>query len=666
MKITDNIDARCVVKDIETMKELTYVGCFNGETGEKLGFEISKRKNQLFEFVQWYKGNTFDYTVTYNGVAFDCPVLQFIVDNHQEWADFNTQEIIDEIYRFSQHTIQESNNGRPTYRESSFTKPTIDVFTILGLNNANLFTSLKGCEFALQMPNLQTMPIHHSKKDLTDEEIQMTIDYCSVDLEGTWNVFLLVLGKYPHPLYEGNNQVQLRFDIREEFKIECLNYSDIKIGDEILKKGCIEEMKIDPKQFPRSGTFRKQIKLKDCVPDYVKFKTPELQKVLEKVKKTVINPNQEKQFELKFQFDGTKYTLGLGGGHSEQESEIWKTDELFYLSDLDTASQYPATAIEFDYFPQHIKAVFGKVYKPIYFKRIDLKPQSKKDKRIKGICDGLKLTLNAPTGKFRDKTSWMYDAKPAISICLTSQMLLLYLIELMYFEGIHCFSFNTDGATFTVPFAKKDKYQEKIKEWETLTNFTLEEQKFKELYYASVNDYIGIKDDGGLKTKGEFVSDMFIHKNSSMRVVPLALQEYFKTGTHPKDFIEKHSNIYDFCIRAKATGDFYLEEVVDENKSIKHDKMLRYYISKEGNLLFKRGFNSKGKEFNGWVNAPIAEIGTPLKITNFNKYVEKDNYNIDYSFYIIKSLRILDKLLKKKMLDSYLNSIKQTTQISMF
>jgi hypothetical protein len=94
--------------------------------------------------------------------------------------------------------------------------------------------------------------------------------------------------------------------------------------------------------------------------------------------------------------------------------------------------------------------------------------------------------------------------------------------------------------------------------------------------------------------------------------------------------------------------------------------MLRYYISNEGNLLFKRGFNSKGKEFNGWVNAPFAETGKELKITNFNRFVEKDNYDIDYSFYCIKALKILDKLLKKNMLKNYLETLKTITQISMF
>lgn len=392
MKITDNIDARCIITDIEVMKELFYVGCFNGESKEEVGFEISKRKNQLFEFVSWYTGNTFDYTVTYNGVAFDCPVLQFIVENHQEWADFTTQEIIDVIYRYSQHVIEESNNGRPTYRESSFSKPTIDVFTILGLNNLARWTSLKGCEFALQMPNLQTMPIHHTKTDMTDEEIQMTIDYCSVDLEGTWNVFLLVLGQYPHPLYEGNNQLDLRFNIIEEFGIPCLSYSDIKIGEELMRVSYAKEIGKEVKDLPKKGIFRKEIKLKDCLPSYIEFKTPELQKILQSTKKKVIKQNGDFGFE--FIFKGTKYSLLKGGMHSVNSFEKHDANTNNKIITCDVGSFYPASLVERQIYPQHLGKEILKVYSNKYNERISLKPQSKTDKKIKGICDAIKLQLN--------------------------------------------------------------------------------------------------------------------------------------------------------------------------------------------------------------------------------------------------------------------------------
>lgn len=663
MRITDNINARCFSTDIETTKSVFYIGCFNGETGEEFGFEISKRKNQLFEFVEWYLGNSFDYTVTYNGVSFDCPVLQFVIDNHQEWAEFNTQEIIDAIYRYSQHVIEESNNGRPTYRESSFSKPTIDVFTILGLNNLARFQSLKGCEFALQMPNLQTMPIHHTKKDMTDEEIQMTIDYCGVDLEGTWNVFLLVLGLYPHPLYEGKNQLQLRFDILNEFELSCLNYSDIKIGEELMKLCYAKEVGKEIKDLPKKGTFRKDIKLKECIPSYVKFTTPNLKKLLKDCNNLVISQNDS--FEKKVIINKRIYTLAKGGLHADQKLEVWQAGEDYFIEDDDASSYYPKILINNNYYPKHLGKELLKVYTQLYEKRIELKPLGKKDKRIQGIVEALKLVCNSVFGKLGSMDSWLFDAKTMFSVTLTGEFNLLMLIEMFEENGINVISANSDGVTTRFHKSKKELKDSIVKKWQEITNFEIETVRFKTFYYSSVNDYLAIKDNDEIKVKGEFVSDFEIYKNSSMRVVPLALQEYFKTGMHPKDFITSHKNIYDFCIRVKATGDFYLEEEVIDGSKVRHNKMLRYYISNEGNLLFKRGFNSKGKEFNGWVNAPFAETNKELKMTNFNKYIDKDNYDIDYSFYVIKACKTLDKLLKKNILKNYLDTLKPTMQISM-
>lgn len=673
VKLTDEVSARCIVVDIECMAGLFYVGCFDGK--DYFGFEISHRKNQLYEFVKWYTSDEFDYTVSFNGIGYDMQVLQYVVENYESWFDSDGQSVVDAVYKFSQETIYNKNHGVVTYRDNRFSKPPIDVFTMLGFDNANRYTSLKHLQASLDMPSVEEMPIHYTESNLSSEQIDSIIHYCKNDLVSTWTVFELTLGKTEHPLYKNNNQIQIRFDNKTEFGLDCLSYSDIKIGDEMLKMGCMQEMKVSWKDFPRKGTFRRKLALKECIPSYIKFETPELNKVLSYIKNRIINPlpkkdetgKKQKEFELNFKFDGTEYTLGLGGGHSVNSNEAWYQDDLHFISDLDTSSQYPATAIEFEYYPYHLRKVFGKVYKPMYDKRIELKPLSKKDSKIKGICDNLKMALNVPTGKFRETTSWMYDAKAAISICLTSQMVLLMLIEKMSLEGIHCFSFNTDGATFRVPYSKEKEFYAIIKDWEKLTNFILEEQRFEYIKYLSVNDYIGKKVDGTLKTKGDCCPIRELHKNPSERVISFAIEEYYKTGTNPVDFIKNHKNIYDFCILGRAKGDFYLEEVNDSGYSKVHNKILRYYISNDGNLLFKRGYNKNDKAVNAWVHAPSSDFNLkPFKITNFNRYVYMKDYDINYDYYIVETLKLLDRLEGTRMKESYLKTLNNTSQLSLF
>jgi hypothetical protein len=395
MILAEGKNAVCWVVDIETLREMFYVGCYNGETGEHKSFEISRRKNQLLDFVKWYQSELFHYTITFNGVGFDCPVLEFIMRNHNTWFDKSGVELVEIIKNFSNKVIDDKDHGMTSFYENSFTKPTIDVFTILGLDNIARSASLKHLEFCLQMPQLKTMPIHHEQTGLTDEQMDMIADYCSVDLAATWVVFELILGKTEHTLYKGNNQLQLRFDIIEEFGLECLNYSDIRIGDELMKKSYAEAKGIKIKEIPKRGTFRKEIKLSRCLPDFIKFETPQLKKIHTEVKKRSIG--QMGEFGYEFDFYGTKYSLLKGGMHSVNSCEMYD-NKLFDLWTSDVGSYYPASIVERLLYPFHLGVELINVYAKKYHERIRLKPESKTNKKIKGLCDAIKLMLNCVFG----------------------------------------------------------------------------------------------------------------------------------------------------------------------------------------------------------------------------------------------------------------------------
>ncbi|MFK5284160.1 hypothetical protein ACI3PL_31735, partial [Lacticaseibacillus paracasei] len=72
-------------------------------------------------------------------------------------------------------------------------------------------------------------------------------------------------GDTNHPLYKGIDKIQLRKDIIEEFGINCYNYNDVKIGDEINKVIYSKLNNINKKELPKKGTFRKKIKVSDCI-----------------------------------------------------------------------------------------------------------------------------------------------------------------------------------------------------------------------------------------------------------------------------------------------------------------------------------------------------------------------------------------------------------------
>lgn len=670
MKITDEKDLKICIADIETLKGCLDFGFYDPDKNEWFEFEISPYKNDLYAFVKFYTESGYDYIVWYNGLRFDTQVIQFVLNTYEKWIDKTSIEICEIVYQWVQDLIDDMKyKGFAPYREEALTIPCIDVFTILGLDNEARMTSLKKCEFQLDWWNVEEMPIHHSRTNLTQEEIQQVQSYRRNDVLATYEVFKLVLGQTENPLYKGNNQLSLRFDIQEEFEINCLNYSDIKIGDELLKHSYAKEIQKSVQDLPKKGFFRKEIKLRFAIPKYVKFKTPQLKEILDETKKKVIK--QTDKHEKEFVFKNTKYTIGLGGGHSDNTSEIWESCDKYQLVDLDVGSLYPAIIVNNSYYPYHLGKSLLNVYKKLYERRIELKPLAKKDKKIAGIVSAIKLILNSCYGKMGSMLSWMFDKQVQVNVCLTGQFALLMLIEELELNNIPVFSFNTDGITLKLDRSKEKLLSEICKKWEQTTNFVLERQDYKKIIYSTVNDYIAITNEGKVKTKGDFISEFELWKNKSNRVVALALQDYFIKGTKPEDFIKNHKNIYDFCIMAKASGQLYLEMQRIHNNELEVKplhKLVRYYLSTDSKWqLYKRGIGSTGKTANVSMNA-ANELGE-IYIQYYNEHRQLPNfedYNIDYNQYIFKTYRLIAKIEKNKKHLSFVDSLKPTTQLSLF
>ena len=185
-------------------------------------------------------------------------------------------------------------------------------------------TSLKKAEFGLDL-QVEEMPHHHAMEGMTKQQVDEVRSYMKNDIWATYILFKLVLGDTEHPVYKQNNQLELRYQIMEQFEIKCLNYSDIKMGDELMKHSYAKEIGKSVRDLPKNGTFRKKIKLKECIPEYVVFQTPVLQSLLKELKAQEIK--QTDKVEKKLVLWGRNYTLGKGGLHADQENEIWEAIE---------------------------------------------------------------------------------------------------------------------------------------------------------------------------------------------------------------------------------------------------------------------------------------------------------------------------------------------------
>jgi DNA polymerase elongation subunit (family B) len=378
------------------MQELFLVGVYDPVKEEYLEFEVSKNKNELDSFVSWAQSNDC-YWVGYNNLRFDAQVIEWILRNYQDWHELTALETVAKIAQKAADVIHDANyEVFPEYREEWLTLKQIDLFKINHYDNKNRMVSLKRLEFEMDLENIEEMPIHHSKTNLTDEEIQLTKDYCKNDVMATYEFYKVTTGDTEHPLYKGNNQIELRQDIQEEFGIPCLNYSDSKIGDEMIKKYYCQEKRIQYSELPKKGLFRTEVKVRNCIADYVTFQTPELQEFLNKIKKEVLTMKDE--FKESLEFYGNTYTFAKGGLHTENKPKVFEADDDTLIIDWDVSSYYPAIIINNGKYPGHLGSEFLRGYKTMFDKRLELKPLAKKDKKIKGIVGALKLAVNSVYG----------------------------------------------------------------------------------------------------------------------------------------------------------------------------------------------------------------------------------------------------------------------------
>jgi len=628
-----------LIYDIETLKELFLVVIYNPESDVTYEFQVSRWTNQLDSFVRFTEQYDEHYWVGYNNLRFDSQVVEYIIKNYDKWHEFSGLEICALIAQKAADTIHDANyDVFPEYKEEWLSLKQIDLFKVNHYDNKNRMVSLKRLEFEMDLENIEEMPIHHLKENMTQLEIVETIYYCYNDVQATYEFYKITIGDTEHPLYKGNNQIELREDIYEEFGIPCLNYSDSKIGDEMIKKYYCQEKGIQYNELPKKGFFRKEIEIRKCIADYVVFQTPELQAFLKRMKKTVLGLQDD--FKESIEFYNNTYSFMKGGLHTENKPKVFEADDETKILDWDVSSYYPAIIINNGRYPQHLGKEFLRGYKQMFDKRLELKPLAKKDKKIAGIVGALKLAVNSVYGKSSDMQNWIYDRQLTMFTTITGELSLMMLIEAYELNDIHVISANTDGVTIMVTNDLMDKMHEINKWWMELTSYELERTDYQKIIFSTVNDYLAVKTNGEIKKKGDFLTDFELHKNKSARIVPIALEHYYTNDVPVATTICNHTNIYDFCLRQKASKDFHYEGHSKENKTV-YNKLIRYYVSDTGEKLLK----VKNPECTtNAADVSQVEAGEWVMTVCNHLNIDHPLDNINHSYYIEKAERIIEKI----------------------
>ncbi len=648
------------VFDIETLLNCyTHTG-INLDTNEIYQFVIHQDKNQINEYYNHL--SSIKRQIGFNNLAFDAQVQQHIINNYKVWKDLSGEEITGLIYKYTQYLIEKMNKGGwSDYPEWELSIPQLDLFKIWHFDNKAKMTSLKWIEYSIDMDSIEEMPIYHGSIVKLDQ-VDSILSYNLHDVKATLELYNITIGNTEHPLYKGIDKLQLRRDIRSQFDIKCINYNDVKIGDELNKLSYCKLANIHKKSLPKPSKIINKFKFKDCFPFYYKFQTIEFNNFINSVGNIEVNLEKKQDFE--FTFNETVYVFAKGGLHSKDEAREVKPTDNEILRDADIGSQYPTSISKRKLFPKHLGKEWLIGYDNSIQRRLEAKKLYKqlKEKKYKSIDEVFKLALNGGGyGKLGEEFNWQYDPFIMLSVTIGNQIEILMLIEDLETNGIHVISANTDGIVCLFDKSKEDLYNKICKQWEIEVGNNilgqLEYVDYKLLVQTSVNSYLAIKTNGEVKTKNEFVTDFELHKNKSARIVPIALKEYFVNGKDVKETIKNHNNIYDFCLGVKSIGKNRLIAVnVKKQEEIPLQKINRYYISNNGVNIVKRLPKLESKratsqlDIFGNVNDGTreSEIEAGYKSTIFNRFIDLEikDRDINYDYYIKKANKIISQIVK--------------------
>ena len=567
--------------DIECYHGYFYLGMKREHDGKRVGVEFSSRNQQYDrDFVRRiFLRNT---TIGFNSLGYDLPMI---------WYSLQEGITNEHLKRASDGIIR---GGLKWWDVENFLEISIpyDVkkrHIDLIEPQPNAFASLKSLNGRMHGKQLQDLPFDPDKW-LTHDEMDITGKYClHSDLDATENLW--------NALEEPMN---LRAALGERHKQYFMCKSDAQIGEAIVKKRVesLSGRKVVKNPTKPGTTFKYPI------PDWVKFETPCLQELLERVRETdflvksdgkVESPKWMATSAAKLHLGGEVYQFGIGGIHTTEKNRATRSDENHALIDADVASQYPAAILMLGLYPPALGPEFLTAYRAIRDERIIAKKRSKAIyAELKGVNDpdrkraleqellecqvqdkGGKIQLNGVYGKLGSRYSILYAPHLLLSTTLTCQLAILMLVERALAIGVGVVSGNTDGVLFKCPRAfysgiKGDRLSEGrleavCSQWEIDTGFDLEFGEYRAIYNSSVNSYYAIKLDGGHKRKGPIgnpwnkdKSDFDpvrgqLMKNPQMTICSDAVLAMLKDGTPVAETIRNCTDIRQFVTVIKAS-----------------------------------------------------------------------------------------------------------------
>ena len=556
------------VYDVEIFPNCFHCCCKDTETGRLYKFEISERRNQLEELVDFFRYAHEDYFKLfcgYNNHHYDDVVINYIIDYTRTLASLPYWKICQSLFNLSTTIVEDEDGSREKLKRWKYAHyfESMDLLTMQF--SQKLRVSLKTMQVTMHYKNVyeyegdfdQPLPI-----DKIDEMIAYNIN----DVESTTEL-----------LNRLKEQIDLRLFIEKEHGIDCLSMDSVKMAETFLLEEYSKRSGIPKNVIKEMRSPMDYIPLKDVILPFIKYKNPKLQDVLEDMKKQIVYSKERKGYEKRFVLSNVVYSVGVGGIHSIHTPKIFLPKDDEHIGHADVTSMYPSLLIKYQLGPRHLGKLFCDIFEGIYYERIEAKRTGQKIKNL-----FLKIVLNSPTGKMQQEVSWMYDPFNVFKIRINGQLILLMLVDRLLELGCEIIQVNTDGVVYRAKNNLKDGIERAIKEVEQITQLGFEVDEYEAFYQYAINDYFGVLKGGEIEEKGMFITKTKLGKGLAPVIIPKAVINYFVNKIPVTETIEKDKDIRDFLMSQAVDKKF---KVVYGEKPIQ--RINRFYASINGPYLFK-------------------------------------------------------------------------------
>ena len=474
-----------------------------------------------------------------------------------------------------------------------------------------------------------------------------------------------VLPKYVEPmLYYNKNdvflccemvrqkpdEVKLRYSITNAFGVNVLSSARANIADKLTIKFYSNMSGLSPKQFIKERTERTKLSFKKIIFPHIKFKTPELQKMLSEMMQVTITRTNKDAFSKEIEFYGTKYTLATGGIHSQDPPRICRSDDKFVYLHHDYTSYYPSIMISYNIAPKHLdRATFVKMVD--YLKQTRVKCKHTPDSEghvMEGVpnkigAEALKIVINSIYGKLGSELFFLYDRFAQMQVTINGQLMTMTLIEELELNGIHVISANTDGIVIKLPRDKFNVYKEITDRWNETNKMGADYEEYKIIVSRDINNYMDIQTDGTIEYKGALDPKQYLKelkKGYDAPVVAIAVFEYLVNNVPVMTTLRNHKDILDFCKTQNVGRQFEVVYDVCEKGVITHvhsQRHVRFYVSTKGVIIQKENKTTGAR-------SKLAG-GNTVCILNSLDDLPIEERNINYGYYYNECYKIIDPIM---------------------